>query len=692
MKRFAVALLVCLALSIAALPIVMGRVSAAVTAASWNASRIIDDGIFTAGNGMTVAEIQDFLNTRVQACDTYGQKPSPYSAPDFNGDGKISRAEYGQSIGAPAPFTCLRDYYEVPKLTPGPTEPASNYGGSAIPEGAKSAAQLIADAGQRYNINPKVLLVKLATESAGPLTSDDWPFKKQYMYAMGAHCPDSGPGGSANCDPNYSGFSLQIYEAASLLRWYLDNMGQPWWSYKKPFQNNYILWNVEPSGCGGSSVYVDTRATAALYTYTPYQPNQAALTNMYGTGDGCSAYGNRNFWRVFNDWFGNSRVNGRVSITQYDMVADKDGDPAYMGFSLNFRPTHSVTIYFTLSDAAVLGVVGDVTSVTILPDNWNKPDKNIVTFYGKDDGTITKSVTINTTEIASADPQFDLLNSEDIGDPDIVVQGGNRAVTRLYSPVLKKHTYTTRQAEIDRLVADGYTNEGVSFYGCQSGELNVSLLGRDTTSILMLSRSSEYDFALANGFREQMPQFSASSYGTVPVYRLINTSSSNYFFTPDQGERDYAVANYGYIYEGVAFNACGINDRPIYRMYNPATNRHLYTASPAERDAAGGSFLREGPAFYLDSSVSNTVPVYRLYYFAKKRHFYTQNINEKDSAVAQGYVYEGIAFNIPQSPSTTPVYRLYNANVGHFYTASVAEKSSAESGGFVYEGIGYNAR
>ena len=37
----------------------------------------------------------------------------------------------------------------------------------------------------------------------------------------------------------------------------------------------------------------------------PYRPNAAALANLYGTGDACSAYGNRNFWRYFNDWFGN---------------------------------------------------------------------------------------------------------------------------------------------------------------------------------------------------------------------------------------------------------------------------------------------------------------------------------------------------------------------------------------------------
>jgi hypothetical protein len=127
-------------------------------------------------------------------------------------------------------------------------------------------------------------------------------FSKQYTYAMGAHCPD-GPTG-AQCDVNYSGFSIQISESAKLYRWYLDNMSQAWWTYKKPYQNNQILWNVEGSNCGYSDVYIENKATAALYTYTPYQPNQAALNNLYGTGDSCSSYGNRNFWRMYNDWFG----------------------------------------------------------------------------------------------------------------------------------------------------------------------------------------------------------------------------------------------------------------------------------------------------------------------------------------------------------------------------------------------------
>ena len=278
----------------------------AVSANDWKAGNIIGNNEFTNQNSMSVQQIQAWLDTRLKNCDPSGIQISELGGPDYNKDGRVTRAEYGKSIGNPAPFTCLNKYYEVPKIAPKSGYPQSNYGLSSVPKGAKSAAQLIYDAGNRYSINPKVLLVKLGTESAGPLTSDTWPLKSQYLYAMGARCPDSGPGGSANCDSSYAGFSIQMMEAAKLLRGYLDDMDQPWWPYKKQGQVNHVLWNVVERGCGGKDVYIENKATAALYTYTPYQPNSAALNNMYGTGDNCSAYGNRNFWRVYNDWFGSA--------------------------------------------------------------------------------------------------------------------------------------------------------------------------------------------------------------------------------------------------------------------------------------------------------------------------------------------------------------------------------------------------
>jgi hypothetical protein len=277
--------------------------SGAVTANDWRAGRIIDDNVFTDPTEMNVADIQNFLNTQVPNCDTNGTRPaSEYGRPD------LTHAQYAALRGWPGPpYVCLKDYYEVPKTQPGNYIPANNFSGS-IPQGAVSAAQLIYNSSVKYRINPKAILVKIATESAGPLTADTWPMQSQYTYAMGSHCPDSGPNGSANCDQNYAGLSIQLDSGAGLLRWYLDNMQQSWWSYKRPFQTNSILWNVVERGCGAGNVYIESKATAALYTYTPYQPNQAALNNMYGLGDNCSAYGNRNFWRVWNDWFGSGLV------------------------------------------------------------------------------------------------------------------------------------------------------------------------------------------------------------------------------------------------------------------------------------------------------------------------------------------------------------------------------------------------
>lgn len=280
-----------------------GSTAHAATKSDWIAGNIITDANFTDKNAMSVNDIQAFLDAKIGTCDIWGTG----QAVEYGTT--LTRAQYAASRGwAGPPYTCLNKYYEVPKTEPSSSLPASNYSNpDSIPSGAKSAAWIIKDAAERYNISPKVLLVKIATESAGPLTSDNWPLFSQYRYAMGSHCPDSGPGGSANCDSSYAGFSIQIYSAAELLRWYLDNMDQSWWSYKKPYQTNSILWNVVQRGCGAGDVYIQNKATAALYTYTPYQPNNAALDNMYGTGDNCSAYGNRNFWRVFTDWFGSTR-------------------------------------------------------------------------------------------------------------------------------------------------------------------------------------------------------------------------------------------------------------------------------------------------------------------------------------------------------------------------------------------------
>ena len=89
-------------------------------------------------------------------------------------------------------------------------------------------------------------------------------------------------------------------------------MAKQWSRYKlDPEKYNYhagqtvnILWNVAESGCGSAPVTIHNQATASLYDYTPYQPNAASLATYPGEGDGCSSYGNRNFYYLFTKYFG----------------------------------------------------------------------------------------------------------------------------------------------------------------------------------------------------------------------------------------------------------------------------------------------------------------------------------------------------------------------------------------------------
>lgn len=128
------------------------------------------------------------------------------------------------------------------------------------------------------------------------LVTDDWPWQNQYRSAMGYGCPDTAP-----CDAQYYGFFNQVYQGARQLKRYAANPNL--FNYAVG-RTSYVQYQANAPQCGGTNLTMQTAATAALYNYTPYQPNPAALNNLYGSGDSCSAYGNRNFWRLYRDWFG----------------------------------------------------------------------------------------------------------------------------------------------------------------------------------------------------------------------------------------------------------------------------------------------------------------------------------------------------------------------------------------------------
>lgn len=140
------------------------------------------------------------------------------------------------------------------------------------------------------HINPRVLLVLLQKES-GVVTMRN-PSEKNYRYAMGLNCPDN-----AQCDTKYAGFFNQVFGAARRFQYYRANPGQ--YQFLAHHVNS-IAFNPN-AACGTSKVYIENTATALLYIYTPYQPNRAALA---GKPDSCSSFGNLNFARLWEQWFG----------------------------------------------------------------------------------------------------------------------------------------------------------------------------------------------------------------------------------------------------------------------------------------------------------------------------------------------------------------------------------------------------
>ena len=316
-----------------------GSSASAADASGFDPGRIIDDEVFYNKDDMGgVGEIQAFLNAHVPSCDTWGTQPSGHRG--------LTNAQYAQQIKGwhGPPYVCLSNYHENPN-----TGETSYERGGGYFAGGQSAAQIIYNAAQKYNINPKVLLVTLRKESVN-LFGDSWPLKSQYKYAMGYACPDSGPGHSANCDAARAGFYKQMDSAAWQLRHYYNNMGS--YNYA-PHRWNTIQYSTDPA-CGTKDVYIQNYATASLYIYTPYTPNDAALRAYPGTAP-CGAYGNRNFWFMFREWFGTTL--GRATATQLNISSSDNLGQRFVDdpIRISYTVTNNSKVNFTYKAIGIAG-------------------------------------------------------------------------------------------------------------------------------------------------------------------------------------------------------------------------------------------------------------------------------------------------------------------------------------------------
>ena len=134
------------------------------------------------------------------------------------------------------------------------------------------------------------------------------------------------------------------------------------------------------------------------------------------------------------------------------------------------------------------------------------------------------------------------------------------------------------------------------------------------------------------------------------LYRLRNPSNGHHFYTISASERDNAIAQYGYLSEGIGayvFASQIAGSTPLYRLYQPTYAIFFYTISASERDNAIAQYGYQSngiAAYVFASQVAGTIPLYRLYNPKTGDFFYTASASERDSAIAQnGYQSNGIA-------------------------------------------------
>jgi uncharacterized protein with LGFP repeats len=235
----------------------------AADTSQFQAGNIISDDLFFDGGAMSAADVQAFLDTKGRSCTSRCLK-------DFRQD----------TVNKAADAYC-RGYAGAP---------------------GETAAWIIAKVGQSCGISQRVLLVIMQKEQS--LVTGNGT-DTRYRSALGFGCPDT-----AACDTQYYGFFNQVYNAARQYQVYASN----------PTRYNFragvtraVLYHPT-AACGSGSVYIANQATAGLYNYTPYQPNARALAAGYGTGDSCSAYGNRNFWLYYTDWYGSTQSPGGNAV------------------------------------------------------------------------------------------------------------------------------------------------------------------------------------------------------------------------------------------------------------------------------------------------------------------------------------------------------------------------------------------
>lgn len=339
----------------------------------FNPGNIISDEEFFSSPNMSADEIQEFLL----------QKSGPSENPN-----------------------ALINYKETTKSLPA-NEMCDAYKGRI----RQTAASIIYNVSKACNVGVEVIITTLQKEQG--LVTNPNPSNGAIDRATGFACPDTG-----DCDKDYLGFFNQVYNSAKQFVRYTNPEGtKKVYTWFEPGRTKNVLWQVEnrynpetkkydrATGCGGSSVLIENQATAGLYYYTPYQPNAAALKSFDGLGDDCSAYGNRNFWRIYNLWFSKTRdygtyvahfANTYIAVSQDgELAASRTGKGWSKQFNLSLPEGTIVTGTIDTKDSLVLTTSNpELVYITYDGRQWQKRVGNDLVFEGETSAVLSDDLNI----------------------------------------------------------------------------------------------------------------------------------------------------------------------------------------------------------------------------------------------------------------------------------------------------------
>ena len=270
------------------------RLLAAASIGTFDAGNIISDFNFYNSWAMTESEIQAFLDAKC------------------TGISCLNKSRFDTPTKTWSWGTC------------------STYNGGAN----ETAAAIIYKVQRACSISAKVILVTLQKEQG--LVTRTSPSAAILQKAMGYGCPDT-----SDCDANFYGFFNQVFAAARQLAWYSNPGGS--FTTIKVGQVNAVRYHPN-ADCGAGNVLIANKATAALYYYTPYQPNAASLAAGYAASpDACASYGNRNFFNYYRDWFGNPTVTSTLSVQR---LAGDDRYATAVAISRSTYPNGGVPVVY----------------------------------------------------------------------------------------------------------------------------------------------------------------------------------------------------------------------------------------------------------------------------------------------------------------------------------------------------------